>query len=147
MCYHWPTCKQPPIAPPISHYLPPVQFTLLSKIYLLILVLLFYLLSTYLSWGYAGRAGTVYATVKNILPPVNSSTILFTVNLFVMRIYRQGLVQFRLLLILYSSDSSRIRIKFKWFSSYLLNTSLKGLDHFILIHTIANKFTVGKTVH
>jgi len=170
MCYHWPTCKQPPIAPPISHYLPPVQFTLLSKIYLLILVLLFYLLSTYLpwgyagrgggavqftllskiyllvtlvllfyllstylSWGYAGRAGTVYATVKNILPPVNSSTILFTVNLFVMRIYRQGLVQFRLLLILYSSDSSRIRIKFKWFSSYLLNTSLKVLDRFFIL--------------
>ena len=39
------------------------------------------------------------------------------------------------------------RIKLKWFSSYLLNASLKGLDHFILIHTIANKFTVGKTVH
>jgi len=24
-------------------------------------------------------------------------------------------------------------IKLKWYSSYLLNTSLKGLDHFILI--------------
>jgi len=29
----------------------------------------------------------------------------------------------------------------------VLNASLKVLDHFILIHTIVNKFTVGKTVH
>ena len=26
----------------------------------------------------------------------------------------------------------------KWYSSYLLNTSLKGLDHFILIHKYTN---------
>ena len=31
-----------------------------------------------------------------------------------------------------------IRIKLKWFSTYLLNASLKGLDHFILIHEYTN---------
>jgi len=30
-------------------------------------------------------------------------------------------------------------VKLKWFSTYLLNASLKGLDHFILIHEYTNR--------
>jgi len=33
---------------------------------------------------------------------------------------------------------SNLCIKLKWFSTYLLNTSLKGLDHFILMNSYTN---------